>query len=334
MAVPLDRRPPRSIKLFDLDWKFRSYQATILTVIFGPYILVPTMIYLYGMEYFRWVDAITWFITHNLYGFGVTIGLHRYFTHRAFKAKRGVIILLIVFALMALEGKITEWVPNHVYHHAHSDEKGVDLHSPRDGFWFSHFLWLLSRKFADVAQWSPWLLEDPWIVRLDRLFPLFALLSFVIPTGIGAAWEWFFSIPEKVVWSTFMGVWYRQDIAWGAFIGFVWGVWRMFTVHNITWAVNSLGHTFGDMPYKSTEGDQSRNIPMRFLFAPWATLGELWHRTHHAFPWSALQGTSKVNDWSFSIICFLGWLGWVWAIRVPTPEQLEAKRIKPLQEVA
>lgn len=324
------RRGPRGIKLLDANWKFRWYQLTILLVIFGPYIVVPTMIYLYGLEYFRWIDFAVWFITHHLYGVGVTVGLHRYFTHRSFKAKRGVIIVLIILALMALEGKITEWVPNHVYHHAKSDKKGEDLHSPKDGFWFSHFLWLLSRKFADVSDWAPWLLDDPWILRLDKLFPLLALLSFAIPTVIGGAYEWFFPTPENVVWSTFMGVWYRQDIMWGALIGFIWGVWRMFTVHNITWAVNSLGHTFGEMPYKSTEGDQSRNIPMRFFVAPWVTLGELWHRTHHAFPKSARHGTAWWNDPSYSIILVMKQRGWVWDVYVPTPEEMEAKRLQPV----
>ena len=59
---------------------------------------------------------------------GVTVGFHRLFTHRAFKA-RGVRAALAILGSMAIEGPIISWVADHRKHHAFADQEG-DPHSP------------------------------------------------------------------------------------------------------------------------------------------------------------------------------------------------------------
>ena len=61
--------------------------------------------------------------------FGITIGYHRLFTHRAFEAKPSVRYTLAVLGSMAVQGSIIDWVADHRKHHAFTDQEG-DPHSP------------------------------------------------------------------------------------------------------------------------------------------------------------------------------------------------------------
>src|SRR5436190_23349628 len=55
-------------------------------------------------------------------------------------------------------------------------------------------------------------------------------------------------------------------------------------ITHATGAVNSLCHRFGSRPFDT--GDSSGNV---WWLVP-ATLGESWHRNHHAFPTSGRHG--------------------------------------------
>ena len=90
---------------------------------------------------------------------GITIGYHRYFTHRSFRAKPWVAATLGVAGSLALQGSIASWVASHRKHHANSDEKD-DPHSPwkygtgswaiTKGFLWSHVGWLVAQEPIDA----------------------------------------------------------------------------------------------------------------------------------------------------------------------------------------
>ena len=61
--------------------------------------------------------------------FGITIGYHRLFTHRAFEAKPWVRHSFAVLGSMAVQGSVIDWVADHRKHHAFTDTDG-DPHSP------------------------------------------------------------------------------------------------------------------------------------------------------------------------------------------------------------
>lgn len=69
--------------------------------------------------------SVFWLAT----GLGLTVGYHRYFSHRAFTAARPVAYLLLVLGLMAARGSMISWVAMHRRHHELSDRDG-DMHSP------------------------------------------------------------------------------------------------------------------------------------------------------------------------------------------------------------
>ena len=60
---------------------------------------------------------------------GITIGYHRYLTHRAFATSKPVEYALAILGSMAIEGPVVNWVADHRKHHAHTDVAG-DPHSP------------------------------------------------------------------------------------------------------------------------------------------------------------------------------------------------------------
>jgi len=185
---------------------------------------------------------------------GITIGFHRYLTHRGFKTATPIKLLLLVLGSMALEGPALVWAANHRKHHALSDQTG-DPHSPQNGFVHAHIGWLFTGMDADARVYARDLVDDRLVQVVSQLFPLWALLSLAIPFAIGG-WH---------------------GLIWG-------GAVRIFLTHHVTWSVNSVCHTFGSRPFGTK--DRSRNQWLIGLLA----LGEGWHNNHHAFPRSALHG--------------------------------------------
>src|SRR5215208_2308053 len=80
----------------------------------------------------HWHDLVVFAVTYLPIGLGVTVGFHRHFGHRAFKAGRALRLALGALGSAALEGPLVAWVANHRKHHAFSDREG-DPHSPHVG---------------------------------------------------------------------------------------------------------------------------------------------------------------------------------------------------------
>ncbi len=109
---------------------------------------------------------------------------------------------------------------------------------------------------------------------------------------------------------------------WGGFV-------RIAVVNHVTWAVNSICHTFGDRPFDIK--DQSRNNWIVGLLA----FGEGWHHNHHAFPAMAYHGmTWRQFDLTTVIIRTLRRIGLVWNVKAPSAALIERRRRKPATEAA
>ncbi len=241
-------------------------------------------------------------------GFGIAAGFHRLFTHRSFKANRVLKVVLAVAGSMALEGSVISWVAIHRRHHMFSDQPG-DPHSPHRygtesggilrGFLWAHVGWLFADDPTDTKRFAPDLLRDPDLVVVDRLFPVLAVASLVIPFAVGWA-----------VFGTLAG-------ALGAFL---WaGLVRMALLHHVTWSINSVCHIWGRRPFVT--GDQSTN------FGPLAlvSFGESWHNFHHSSPASARHGVLPHQiDLAARLIRIFEKRGWATKVRWPTPAQIMA----------
>ena len=225
-------------------------------------VLVPFLATAYGIVQL-WERAVTWRDLALLFGMyvpislGVTAGFHRMLTHRSFRAHPAVRAIILVFGSMAVEGPAIQWAANHLKHHALADKEG-DPHSPVDGLVHSHLGWLFNYDRADPNVYCRALQRDPVVVFIHRTFPLWVVLSLLIPFAVGG-------------WT---------GLLWG-------GLVRMFFVHHITWSVNSVCHTFGRRAFATA--DRSRNQWMVGLLG----MGEGWHNNHHAFPRSAVHGFDR-----------------------------------------
>lgn len=187
--------------------------------------------------------------------FCITAGYHRCFAHRSFRVSRPVRAALAFGATTAAQKGPLWWAAHHRAHHRHTDRPG-DVHSPSDGFWWSHAGWVLSdrhkapddRLVADLAVFP----ELRWLDRHDWVGPwTLALVSFLV-----AGWS-------------------------GLVVGFFAST---VAVWHATFSVNSVAHLFGRRRYDTP--DTSRNCPAVAL----VTFGEGWHNNHHRFPASARQG--------------------------------------------
>ena len=198
--------------------------ANILGVIL-PFAGLATAIFLLWGIAFNWVHLGIMAGMYIVSGLGITVGYHRFFTHKSFSTSRPVAFLLGVFGSMAMQGSIIEWAAVHRSHHQHSDDEG-DPHSPHAsrgtwagvlgvvrGFWHAHAGWLFKRKSAGMGRYVRDLDKDKMIKTVSVLFPLWVLIGLLLPAALGGL--------LTMTWS-------------GVLLGFLWGgLVRIFLVHHV-----------------------------------------------------------------------------------------------------
>ena len=190
---------------------------------------------------------------------GIGVTFHRLLTHRGYRVPKWLEYLGTLCGMLASEGGAITWVAMHRFHHTQSDRPGKDLHTPKDGFWWSHMGWIVcdlgwDRREMERRQ-APELVADPVHRVLNRLHVFPNIL-----VGLGL-------------------------YAWGGWPLVVWGVFlRIVVTLHVTWLVNSAAHTWGYRTFDTPEG--STNCWWVGLLA-W---GEGWHNNHHAFQRSARHG--------------------------------------------
>ena len=81
--------------------------------------------------------------------FCITAGYHRYFAHRTYKMGRVPQFLMAFGGTTAVQKGPLWWASHHRIHHRFTDLDG-DVHSPREGFWWSHVGWILSTKYLSL----------------------------------------------------------------------------------------------------------------------------------------------------------------------------------------
>ena len=231
---------------------------------------------------FSWRAVAVCAGSYYLRMFGVTAGLHRYFSHRTYRLNRSWQLAMALLAQTSAQKGVLWWASHHRHHHRHSD-KPSDTHSPlQRGFWWSHIGWILSQEhsatdygaIADFAKYP----ELRWLNR-----------HYFVPT---------------VVYAALLAALFGLD-------GLVYGylVSTVLLWHG-TFMINSVMHLFGRRVYETN--DDSRNS---FLLAL-LTMGEGWHNNHHYYPGTAAQGFRWWEiDPSYYLLCLLERLGIVRDLR-------------------
>jgi stearoyl-CoA desaturase (delta-9 desaturase) len=258
-------------------------------------------------------DAVIAIAMYVITGLGVTVGYHRYLTHRSFKAKRPVRIGLAIAGSMAIEASALQWVADHRRHHRFSDKDG-DPHSPwrygtslralTKGFAYSHVGWLFDWDKTDEGRYAPDLIADPDIRWVSNTFALWVTVSLLVPPLVGGLWAW--------SWA-------------GALTAFFWGsLVRISLLHHVTFAINSVCHIAGRRPFRTR--DHSTNVWWLAILS----FGESWHNYHHAEPTSARHGVRRLEiDTSAILIKVMEKLRWVSDVRWPDTAMIRRRRIAP-----
>ena len=243
-----------------------------------------------------WVEISAFLLLLLCTGVAVSLGLHRYFSHASFKTVPVISHLLGAFGSMAFQGSIARWVADHRRHHAHTDDTG-DVHSPSidpwgqdlpgiRGFLHAHIGWMFDNTATDMSVYGRGLMNDPIIVFYTRTFWWWTFASLALPFAYGYVFGGL-----QIAWTTML----------------VAGCLRTTLIHNIVWAVNSFGHTVGEIGFE--QNNTSRNNYVLAIL----TFGDGWHNNHHRFPRSYRQGLLKGQvDINARIIEFLAKRGLAW----------------------
>jgi len=266
-----------------------------------------SLVWLCGWRGVSATDLVVFGTMYLLGVIGLEIGMHRYFSHRAFEVTPALRNALVILGSMGGQGSALVWATNHRKHHRFADQDG-DPHSPRPrgegrigvlrGLVHGHFTWhfaeATSMGMRDLHRYGRDLVSDRDLMRVDRYFWRWVALGMVVPAIAGLA------------------VTRTLD---GAFTAFLWGgPVRVFAVDNAIWMINSVAHSCGPAPFDAR--DRSRNV--WWLVVP--LLGGGWHNTHHAFPGSARMALLPGQiDPGFWIIRALECLGQAHSLRVAQP---------------
>jgi stearoyl-CoA desaturase (Delta-9 desaturase) len=301
---PLEPPDPGDIK----TWWQQSTLALFIAVPFAALVAAVPVLWGWGLT---WRDAVIAIAMYAITGHGVTVGFHRYFTHRSFKAVRWLRVVLAVAGSMAIQGPIINWVADHRKHHRFSDREG-DPHSPWrygttvkalvKGFVYAHVWWLFDWEQTSAKRYAPELVADRVISWVSRTFTSWVAISMLLPPLVGGLWTW----------------------SWqGALTAFFWGsLVRVCLLHHVTFSINSVCHMTGRRPFKTK--DRSQNV--WWLAIP--SMGESWHNFHHAEPTSARHGARFLEiDTSAIAIWIMEKLHWVSDVRWPDATMIARRRI-------
>ncbi|CAL8128680.1 unnamed protein product [Orchesella dallaii] len=236
-------------------------------------------------------------------GLGITIGCHRYWTHRTFKATLPFQILLMICQTISFQLPIRKWCLDHRLHHKFTDTN-KDPHNSKRGFWFSHVGWLILPKHPDLVKELKGFdvsdLDNDPVVRFQSkwFWPLTLIFFLGLPI-----------ISQKLIWPEMT---YLQC--------FASNMRRFVFSEHFTYCVNSVAHLWGDRPY-----DENISATQSPLVA-FLTVGEGWHNFHHTFPWD--YRTSEFG-WKINVstifIDFFAWIGWAYDLRTVSPQLIEKR---------
>ncbi|XVF86446.1 hypothetical protein PTKIN_Ptkin18bG0041000 [Pterospermum kingtungense] len=209
-------------------WKRKWNTLDIATVII---VLATHLLCLFAPFHFNWP---AFWVAAGLYvatGLGITLSFHRNLSHRSFKLPKWLEYLFAYCGVQALQGNPIDWVSAHRYHHQFCDSE-ADLHSPIEGFWFSHMGWLFDTNTVSEKCKGPSNVGD---LEKQPFYKFLQSTYILHPIALGALLYALGGFPFLV---------------WGMGVRIVW-------VYHITWLVNSASHIWGKQAWNT--GDLSTN---------------------------------------------------------------------------
>jgi stearoyl-CoA desaturase (delta-9 desaturase) len=221
---------------------------------------ITTLIAIVGTPLYLWHHSLTWgdgalFLFYLVAtGMSITVGYHRLFAHRTFKASPLIEFLILFFGAAAFEQSALRWASQHRDHHRFVDTER-DPYNIRKGFFYAHIGWLIFWRHPYHYDNAKDLQSNPLLMHQDRYYFLWApIAGILVPLLIGMAWG--------------------RPLAALIFAVCL----RLTFVYHSTFCINSVCHTFGKATYDRTSTAKDH------WFVAFLTFGEGYHNFHHRFP--------------------------------------------------
>ena len=236
---------------------------------------------------------------------GHSLGMHRLFIHRAWRAPRWLEYLFVHFGVLIGLGGPMGMIATHDTRDWAQRQQRCHSYFSHDEVWYRDLWWQL---FCSIDLRRPPTIEpEPEIARdrvhafMERTWML-QQLPWAIAFYLLGGWGWVF-----------------------------WGICSRVSISILGhWLIGYFAHNRGDRDWH-VEGAaaQGYNVP----FAALLTMGESWHNNHHAFPGSARLGLTRGQwDPGWWVLRLLERLGL--ARDLVTPDMLpERGELKPARSI-
>ena len=226
---------------------------------------------------FAWIDIAYFFIGWTLiYGIGIHVTMHRYVSHKAFVARRGIKAILLWLACLNLQGSPLWWAAIHRGSHHRYTDTDKDAHSPVNGRWYAAHSWLYNWKEHMHIKCVRDLLRDPMHRWIAKHYNLIIIVTYL---AIGLI-SWKFLL-FGVMLPACIGLYQESNI-------------------------NVMCHSPG-IGYRNIDTlDNSRNVPI----LAWTSWGQGWHNNHHSMSrsfdfGSTISGNPKEFDPALLLLPFV-----------------------------
>ncbi|MGX6959767.1 MAG: acyl-CoA desaturase [Rickettsia endosymbiont of Pentastiridius leporinus] len=282
-------------------------KPAFFALIVYPIILISLLVKYISNYGIGWTEIAFTVSSYYIYNITVGIGLHRLWSHNAYKINKYAEFVLIILSAGTLQGPALSWASNHYKHHGFTD-KEEDPHSPLKydnkilGLFWSHLGWMLvgsgSYKSIDRLTWAKHGKNKLLKWQLKYYWQIAVFMNVIVPLLAG-----------YLIGGTLIS----------AYMAFLFMGLGRFLQQQATFCVNSLCHFAGSKKYyKGTAGD----IWWMALFL----LGENWHNYHHAFPSDYRNGVKwyhfDVHKW---IIFLMSKVGLASELERTTTVRIQAK---------
>ncbi|RKO93086.1 hypothetical protein BDK51DRAFT_34370 [Blyttiomyces helicus] len=147
--------------------------------------------------------AKTWVFTYVIWQLAtlcITVGCHRLWSHRPYKAMLPLQVVLSMMGPMVEQRSIRRLTVRHTPHHTTDD----DPYNATKGFWYSHVGWLCERSFDTKMKLvdakdsmktvaskaiTQKTVEDFDVVRHKHFVPLLIVSNLIIPKLVATPWD-------------------------------------------------------------------------------------------------------------------------------------------------
>lgn len=305
-------------EIYHIDQEIEKEGSIVWKSVFGL-LLLPIVALIavpwYAMTYgFTTADYVALVVFYMLTGVGITMGYHRLWSHKTYKANKIVKYALLVFGTAALQNSVIQWSSDHRKHHKDVDDPVKDPYAATRGFWFSHFGWLLRHNTPDVQDIRGVndLLKDKALVFQHKHYTIVAILAcFGLPALVGFMYGFLSGGTITAAWHSAL-----------SFL-ILAGLLRVILVHHATFCINSLAHTIGKRPYST------KNTARDSWVTAIVTGGEGYHNYHHAFAGDYRNGIRWYDlDPSKWFIAALSKIGWTYDLKTTPKHLIEIAKAK------